>query len=228
LRTAAREGGTVAVRPKAGPGQLWQILTALAPVQAGPQPLGQVLSGSREVFGPRSTLLVITPDVMAASHLADLGADGLSTVPNAKSQSPSASVAGVSSTSANGNATGNVESGHWPAELLQLRSGGLDGFAILITPNPAACEPIDAPGRRSDSAAHDETIQADFEGRTLAAYEEAAQRLQELLIMQRVQTEVIQASDHYAPLLTYRRRRTVVRSTPSGGVATYEVDEEVG
>jgi hypothetical protein len=29
-------------------------------------------------------------------------------------------------------------------------------------------------------------------------------------------------------LLTFRRRRRVVRTTPTGGVVSYEVDEEVG
>jgi uncharacterized protein (DUF58 family) len=38
----------------------------------------------------------------------------------------------------------------------------------------------------------------------------------------------LQAGDRLTPLLTFRRRRTVLRSTPTGGVVRREIEEEVG
>jgi uncharacterized protein (DUF58 family) len=39
---------------------------------------------------------------------------------------------------------------------------------------------------------------------------------------------VIEVGDHFPAWLTFRRRRRIVRTTPTGGVVSYEVDEEVG
>lgn len=181
----------VAVRPKNGPAQLWQILTALAPVQPGPVPLGQLLAGSRELFGPRSTLIVVTPQV----EWNDVALE------------------------TNGNVASEHELGgeYWPADLLHLRSGGLDANTVLLTPHPDAV----TDGQVTES------LVSDGQG-TVEHLRAQARRVQELLLAQRVQTSLLEASDAYPPVLTHQRRRTVVRSTPSGGVVTYEVDEAVG
>lgn len=260
------EGGAVTVRPKAGPGQLWQILTALAPVVAGGVPLAQVLSGSRELFGPNSTLVVITPQVGQDSETIDSALDSgkLDTVSKGSDARTVAHEAdrvdgdGHSGDGHTGDGYGGEEddgsedsgsvsrrrlgfwgNGHveeamaavrsieWPAELLHLRSGGFDGYAILITPNSemesVAKDEADASSQPATEASRERAAQAESE--TVLA---AAGRLQELLLAQRVQTDVLQASDDYAPVVTYRRRRTVMRSTPSGGVSAVDIDEEVG
>jgi hypothetical protein len=43
-----------------------------------------------------------------------------------------------------------------------------------------------------------------------------------------IPSSLIVAGAPLTALLTFRRRRRVVRTTPTGGVVSYEVDEEVG
>jgi uncharacterized protein (DUF58 family) len=43
-----------------------------------------------------------------------------------------------------------------------------------------------------------------------------------------VPTQVLSVSAQLPPLVTYRRKRTVYRSTPTGGVVVQEIEEEVG
>lgn len=200
-------GGAVTVRPKAGPAQLWQILTALAPVERGSVPLAQVLAGSRELFGPRSTLLVITPHMMSVGQVDALEVDRVAEVDggnrNAEnSTSSDSSALGIQ----NGAGEDKGPPVDWPAQLLHLRTSGYDGHAMLITP-------------------HESALDEDVD---LAGLELSAGKLQEMLLGQRIQTDCLAASDAYVPVVTHRRRKTVVRSTPSGGVATYEMDEEIG
>ncbi|MEX1021215.1 MAG: DUF58 domain-containing protein [Litorilinea sp.] len=191
----------VCVRPKGGAAHLWEILTALAPVQAGPVSLGRLLAGNRELFGPRSTLVVITPHVQwpdSASTLGELVGD------------------------------------YWPADLLHLRSGGLDAHAILITSprrgDAAAAQSdghTDTPYDAHADAHADVQSGSHLSAQAVEAQMQAAFRLQELLLAQRVQTSHLAASDAYAPMTTQRRRRTVIRSTPTGGAVAYEVEEDV-
>jgi uncharacterized protein (DUF58 family) len=49
-----------------------------------------------------------------------------------------------------------------------------------------------------------------------------------LLARMEIPCSVIMAGEPLSALLTFRRRRRVVRTTPTGGVVSYEVDEEVG
>ena len=59
------------------------------------------------------------------------------------------------------------------------------------------------------------------------AEEEAAAR-RRMLAQVNVPSQLLPVDAQLPPLITYRRTRTVVRSTPTGGVVTYEVEEEVG
>ena len=52
--------------------------------------------------------------------------------------------------------------------------------------------------------------------------------LQGLLARMEIPCSLVVAGAPLPALLTFRRRRRVVRSTPTGGVVSYEVDEEVG
>ncbi len=89
----------------------------------------------------------------------------------------------------------------WMAELLHLRRAGVAGSGLLVT--PAA---VDA-----------------REGEDVV--EEV---LRELLIRHEISAQFLQAGTPLRTSLTYRRRRTVLRSTPTGGVISQEVEEEVG
>ena len=56
----------------------------------------------------------------------------------------------------------------------------------------------------------------------------ASSRLSDTLTRLDVQGTVLQAGGVLTPLLTFRRRRTVLRSTPTGGIVRTEIEEEVG
>jgi len=50
----------------------------------------------------------------------------------------------------------------------------------------------------------------------------------QMLTQLEVPVQQLNTATQLPPVLTYRRTRTVVRNTPSGGAVTYEVEEEVG
>lgn len=89
----------------------------------------------------------------------------------------------------------------WMAELLHLRRAGVAGSALLVSP-----------------AADD--LQTGEEG--------AEELLREMLTRHEIPAQFLQAGTPLRASLTYRRRRTVLRSTPTGGVVAREIEEEVG
>jgi hypothetical protein len=56
----------------------------------------------------------------------------------------------------------------------------------------------------------------------------AGDAIQALLARLDIPCTLLIAGEPLPALLTFRRRRRVVRTTPTGGAITYEVDEEVG
>ena len=56
----------------------------------------------------------------------------------------------------------------------------------------------------------------------------AADALATLLVRQGIGVQSIPAALRLPAALTFRRKRRVIRNTPTGGVVTYEVEEEVG
>ncbi len=89
----------------------------------------------------------------------------------------------------------------WMAELLHLRRAGVVGSALLVT--PAA-------------------------GDVREEEEQVEEVLRELLTRHEITAQFLRAGTPLAASLTYRRRRTVLVSTPTGGVISREVEEEVG
>jgi uncharacterized protein (DUF58 family) len=101
---------------------------------------------------------------------------------------------------------------NWIAELLYLRRSGVESSVLAVSPAP---ETVDGAG---DGAGN---------GRpALAAPQEDI--LADLLARQEIPVHFMQAGTPLRAALTYRRRRTVLRTTPTGGVVSYEVEEEVG
>lgn len=141
--------------PQTGQAQLWQILAALAPVQATDISLAEFLRTSRDAVGRRRTLIVITPET----------------------------------------STGQADQ-DWTAELVHLQSLGL-ASSVLVVANAEAQAEVTAPLRNS-----------------LARYD--------------IPVQTMQAGARLPAALTFRRTRKVIRTTPTGGVVTYEVEEEVG
>jgi hypothetical protein len=91
--------------------------------------------------------------------------------------------------------------GNWVAELLHLQASGLDSSVLLIEPG---------------------NEQGDGDGRG------SAEQMRNLLARHEIPAQVLQAGVPLKSVLTFRRTRKVIRSTPTGGVVTYEVEEEVG
>jgi len=89
----------------------------------------------------------------------------------------------------------------WLGALARLNSAGAGSSVVLVTPDdPVATQTV---------------------AQTMASYTEM------LALLDAPVTHICAVAD-LPTMLTYRRRRTVVRSTPTGGVISQEVDEEVG
>jgi uncharacterized protein (DUF58 family) len=91
----------------------------------------------------------------------------------------------------------------WTAELFHLKALGVDSSVVLVrgAPERAGSTSEEGPGFFP---------------------------VQEVLARAEIPSTVVAAGSPLSALLTFRRTRKVVRSTPTGGVVTYEVDEEVG
>ena len=155
----------VDVPPLPGKGQVWRILAALAPVQAGTLSLGQLLDRSRGLFSAGQTVLVITPDIR--------------------------------------------ESGAgWAAQLLHLRRAGVASSVLAVTPPAGSGAEMTEDGEEGGEGSH--------------------ASLTDILTRYEMPVQFLQAGTNLTPALTYRRTRTVLRTTPTGGVVAYEIEEDVG
>ena len=72
---SALSGSAVLLPPQTGQAQLWQILAALAPVQATDISLAELLRKSRAALGRRRTVIVITPHIDNGQHDQDWTAE---------------------------------------------------------------------------------------------------------------------------------------------------------
>ncbi len=183
---------TVHVEPQPGQAQLWAILSALAPVEPCDVSLAELLYSSREALGRRRTLIVVTPQVTALRHVEQLS-----------HRVEAADAPGAEVQEADGADGDSVDDRPlWPAELVHLRSAGLDSSVLLITP---AEDSSTAPG-----------------------VERGVDALRGLLAGYDIGCQALRSDNRLQSLLTFRRTRRVIRSTPTGGVVSYEVEEEVG
>ena len=188
----------VDVPPQPGKGQVWRILAALAPVQAGDLSLAELLRRSRGTFSAGQTVLAITSDI----------GEGVK---------------------------------DWTAELLHLRQGGVPASVLAVTPaaGPTAALPDEFP-KAGDKGVEAQT-QTDLgdsspqeiprgESETVPGNitQEAQANLVDILARYEIPLRFMQAGAPLTPALTYRRTRTVLRTTPSGGVVARQVEEEVG
>lgn len=101
----------------------------------------------------------------------------------------------------------------WPAELVRLQAAGLASSALLVV--PAAPANDDAANTVTEGAGGDDAGTR-------------AERLHSLLAGLDIPSQALPVGLKLPPALTYRRTRTVVRTTPTGGAIRYEVEEEVG
>jgi uncharacterized protein (DUF58 family) len=150
------------IPPLPGQAQLWQIMAALARIQAGEVSLADLLASNGEALGRWGSLIVVTP------HTGE---------------------------------TGGLD---WPAALLHLKGVGLESSVVLVAPQ-----------------AEDDTQAGDRVRAGLATTREVLARVD-------IPSTTVEAGSPLQPVLRFRRRRTVVRSTPTGGAVTYEEEEVVG
>ena len=184
----------VDVPPQPGKGQVWRILAALAPVQAGDLSLGQLLRRSRGLFSAGQTVLVITSDI----------GEGVQ---------------------------------DWTAELLHLRRGGVAASVLAVTPAATDAADDGETGEGDTAATSRDSQTVTFPVELLAeesipnpfsSTDETQAHLIDILSRYEIPVQFLQAGTRLMPALTYRRTRTILRTTPSGGVVAQEIEEVVG
>lgn len=125
----------------------------------------------------------------------------------------------------------------WTAELLHLRHAGVPASVIAVTPASSVSDQTTQPRKpsiaeqphSSSEDPSDRELLKDVLGTDPGGIAEAAQaNLIDILARYEIPLRFIQAGARLTPALTYRRTRTILRTTPSGGVVVHEVEEEVG
>ncbi len=185
------EQRTVYIEPQPGQAQLWSILSALAPVQPSDVTLAELLFSSREMLGRRRTLIVVTPQIASLRQKVNLSHRADGDRASAGEAMPDERQAGT-----------EIDRPTWLAELVHLRSTGLDSSVLLITPG-------------------EDDMRSGEITRTVEA-------LRGLLAGYDIGCQVLGVNQRLPSVLTFRRTRRVIRSTPTGGVVSYEIEEEVG
>lgn len=129
-----------------------------------------------------------------------------------------------------------ARAGAMPLGELLRRSGPLLGHRrtlIVVTADLGSGSEIDVSGQAARWPAELVRLRAAGLASSVllvtGAEQDAAARLaRETLAQVDIPSQVLPVDAKLPPLITYRRTRTVVRTTPTGGVVTYEVEEEVG
>jgi uncharacterized protein (DUF58 family) len=131
-----------------------------------------------------------------------------------------------------------VKTGDLPLAALLASSRdriGRRSTLTVITPAASAVEhAVDDSGTHIDWVAelvHLKGVGVDCSVVLVAAADaepHAGEGMQALLARMNIPSSLVMAGAPLPALLTFRRRRRVVRTTPTGGVVSYEVDEEVG
>ncbi|MDE0464041.1 MAG: DUF58 domain-containing protein, partial [Caldilineaceae bacterium] len=122
----------------------------------------------------------------------------------------------------------------WTAELLHLRHAGVPASVIAVTPAHTIAEETLDTGEESGeeqpqsdsadpSAQEHLTDVADTAPNRFNAASQA--NLVDILARYEIPLRFLQAGARLNPALTYRRTRTILRTTPSGGVVVHEVEE---
>ncbi len=184
--------------PQAGPGHLWRILGALAAAHSVDVSLSQLLHSHRRTLGRSLVAITALPSNTAAENLDDF-------VPA------------------------------WVEALVALRVAGTASSVLLVTPPPPAggardAAPAPAAPAANGAPAHSagpatrSTVASDSSS-TIPAQ---ANALRDLLLRHGIPLQALPADAELPPVLTHRRTRTVLRSTPSGGVIARQIEEEVG
>jgi uncharacterized protein (DUF58 family) len=215
----SQDSRVVLLTPQRGRAQLWRVLSALAPVELSDVPIARLLRQSASVLGRRRSLVVVTPDL---SGKVGFGG-GLAVHTNGKSSNGSiddepGSQFGAPEENEPVELDGVDEGEDWAAELLHLQALGLHSSALLITAH------VDGAGDHLEAS---QAASPAADGPSQSNVQDHAE-LRALLNRLDVPAELLAVDTTLPPLLTYRRTRKDIVSTPTGGVVVREIEEEVG
>lgn len=115
----------------------------------------------------------------------------------------------------------------WTAELLHLQALGLHSSAFLVAPHTDSQSDHAQSDHVDTSNGIDVAVAAAVEENAVDLHSAHAE-LYALLNRLDIPAEMLSVDVTLPPLLTYRRKRTVAISTPTGGVVMREIEEEVG
>lgn len=230
---------TVVAPPQTGQAQLWRILSELAPVQPVDVPLTTLLRTSQSLLGSGRTVVVITPQLDPVDQPASV---------------VDPAVNSVLDEGQNGSVRNDGEESSWAAELVHVQSRAT-GAVLLIAPGKplsrgtdstdstdstdvnGVTENVGAPGtgNATSSAAFSEGQQAQQEsghaygdGYDAEAVDASVRHLENLLAHYEIPVRTFYSGQHLPTLATHTRTRRIIRSTPTGGAVSVEIEEEVG
>jgi uncharacterized protein (DUF58 family) len=202
----------IALPPQGGQAQLWAIMAALAPARPTEWSLAELLRRNLRTLGRRHTLIVITPPADAPPPSGGSnGAPGTAgTSADAAPGGGAGSNLGNGSGSNMGNNVGGSSSGNNVGGSI-ASSGGSSGdwIAQLVQ------------AQRVGLAASVLLV-------AMPEDEPSAMELVRRLTAIDIPAQVLRTDLPLRAALTYRRKRKVIRTTPTGGAYTVEVEEEVG
>ena len=209
----------VVVAPQIGQAQLWRILAALAPVQPAQLSLAQLLRSNREQLGRGRRVVLITPHVLTAAQMRS--APQVSFTHAAVSLDPD---------------DAQIAEDNWVAELVHVQNQ-VAGNVFLIAADEengdgaeSAAVQRTSMGRALDREPETRRPRVDANGAGSAPTVQRTplEQLQTLLTQLEIPTHILHTSHTLPSLLTHRRTRRVIRTTPTGGAIAVEIQEEVG
>ena len=188
--------------PQAGPGHLWRILGALAAAHPVDVALGQLLHSHQRTLG-RSLVAITALPLNTAANIAAENLDDFAPA--------------------------------WVEALVALRVAGTASSVLLVTPPPPAggardAAPAPAAPAANGAPAHlaGSAINSTVVSGSSSTISAQVNALRDLLLRHNIPLQALPADADLPPVLTHRRTRTVLRTTPSGGVMVREIEEEVG
>lgn len=226
----------VVVSPQIGPAQLWRILAALAPVQPVKLSLAQLLRSNREQLSRGRTVSLITPHKLTPAQV--LAAPETPLLREAAQALGTESQNGQNSLPPKPQDEASLDSAdNWVAELIHVR-GQVSGSVFLIDASESTGEDGNGskqqnrPPRAVENVAVSDELGAHGQTNVRTPGQHGAHsplyQLQSLLTKLEIPTHLLHTAVPLPSLLTHRRTRRVIRTTPTGGAVTVEIEEEVG
>ncbi|MBV7330880.1 DUF58 domain-containing protein [Chloroflexi bacterium TSY] len=219
------EDSTIILPPQMGQIQQWGIMTVLAPVRESDISLATLLRSNRSLLGRGRTVIVVTP-VSTISQSINVEKDGHANgdsdarVPKSdKVESNWAETEQPDGQRSDRNSLQQKPLEDWITELMHIQDRA-SCTVVLVDSEDVDLENVETEDFESN--------RQDFTNVTSERESVQTHRLQQILAQYDITSSVLQSSNSYRPLVTHTRTRTVIRTTPTGGAISVEVEEEVG